>query len=328
MIFMSFGDESARIPAARRDSFGAGHSMEITDLRYFHHVAVTRSFARAAELACISQSAVSKAVRRLEEELQTPLFERTTRRVVVTEAGRILHRHCEALFEDLESLRREIESVTDTATGVLWIGAMEVFSIFALPNAVIALLARHPGMQVRCVTMTPDEMQDELLHGRIDVGLIVGDAPNAQLRYHALGSTGASLVCNPQSPLAQSPVPDAATRAETAFVSLAYFRSGAHPMGPTCVIPDYGRPGPTVDSLSAATQFILDGPFAGYLPELAIHCQLNHGELIRVPTAGPQRELRLGALTAQSPPRLATVTLLECLQTIIAEAAIRSCGRR
>ena len=302
--------------------------MEITDLRYFHRVAVTRSFARAAELAHISQSAVSKAVRRLEEELQTPLFERTTRRVVVTEAGRILQRHCEGIFEDLESLRREIESVTDTATGVLWIGAMEVFSIFALPNAVIALLGRHPGLHVRCVTMTPGEMQDELLHGRIDVGLIVGDAPTRQLRYHALGSTGASLVCNPRSPLAQSPAPEADACAETAFVSLEYFRSDAHPMSAACVIPDHGRPGPTVDTLSAATQLILDGPFAGYLPELAIHCQLNHGELVRLPTVGPTRELMLGALTPKAPPRLATVTLLECLQTIVAEAAIRSCGRR
>ena len=305
-------------------------AMELTDLRYFSHVATTRSFARAAERAHISRSAVSKAVRRLEEELQTALLERTTRQVVVTEAGRILQRHCELLFGDLEAMRRDIESATATATGVLRVGAMEVFSMFALPSAVIELVGRHPGIHARCFVMTPAQMEAELLDGGIDAGLVVGGGPTRHLRYHDLGTTVASLVCGPRSPLAsraQSGLLDAATCAETAFVGLDYFGTEAHPIGDACAVPEGGRVGPTVDTLAAATQLILDGPFAGYLPELAIHCQLNHGELVRVQTEEPAKELRLGALTPEAAPRLATVTLLECLQTIIAEAAVRACGR-
>ncbi|MFT5434019.1 MAG: DNA-binding transcriptional LysR family regulator [Myxococcota bacterium] len=301
--------------------------MEITDLRYFHHVAATRSFARAAERAHISRSAVSKAVRRLEEELQTALFERTTRQVIVTEAGRILERHCVGLFEDLEAMRREIESATEAATGVLRIGAMEVFSIFALPNAVIELINRHPGIEARCFSMTPTQIEAELLDGRIDVGVVVGGGPTKHLRYHPLGTTTASLVCRPNSPLAQSGGLDVEVRAQTPFVAFDYFGSETHPMAQVCAAPAGAKSGPTVDTLSAATQLILDGPFVGFLPELAIHCQLNHRELIRVAAPGPEKELILGALTPDSPPRLATIGLLEGLQTIIAEAAVRSCGR-
>ena len=53
----------------------------------------------------------------------------------------------------------------------------------------------------------------------------------------------------------------------------------------------------------------------------------RHFTLVRVQTEEPAKELRLGALTPEAAPRLATVTLLECLQTIIAEAAVRACGR-
>ncbi len=299
--------------------------MEITDLRYFHAVAVTRSFARAAERVHISRSAVSKALRRLEDELQTPLLERTTREVTVTEAGRIVQRHCEGLFEGLETLRSEIEGLTDTATGTLTVGATEVFSIFALPSAVVELVARRPGIDVRCFTLTPEQMRVELLNGRLDVGLVVGDVAGKPFRHHALGTTETSLVCNPRSPLLAAPYERAIT--ETSFVTLDCLATETHPLGRACAPPQGGRPGPTVDTLCAATQLILDGPFAGLLPELAVHCQLNHGELIRVPTPDSREPLTLGALTPKGPPRLAALTLLQCLQAIIAEAAIRACGR-
>jgi len=295
--------------------------MEISDLRYFHHVALSRSFARAAERCHISRSAVSKAVRRLEDELGTTLLERTTRTVVVTEAGRILQRHCEDLFDGLEAMRREMEHVTDTATGQVRIGAMEVFLIFALPTAIIQLMEQHPGVDVRMFAMTPEQMQTELLDGRIDAGLVVGGRESRGLRYQRLGTTRTTLVSSPGSAakrVANQPLP---------LVSLEYFDAEAHPMAaPT---PPGTRSGPVVDTLCAATQLIVDGPFAGYLPELAIHCQLNHDELVPAIPDGADHglELELGALTTAGAPRLATVTLLESLQSVIAEAAVRACGR-
>jgi DNA-binding transcriptional LysR family regulator len=301
--------------------------LEITDLKYFHHVASSRSFARAAERAHISPSAVSKAVRRLEDELGVTLLERTTRQVAVTEAGRILERHCAVLFGELEVMRTEIENLTDTATGPLRIGAMEVFSVFALPNAVIELCKRHPGVEARCYVMTPDEMKAGLLDGRIDVGLLVGGGPQKHLRYHLLGTTAASLVCGERNPLAKAGRLAPGQWPRSPFVALQYFGSEEHPLAHVCSVPDGAARGPVVDTLATAIELILDGPFVGTVPELAIHCQLNHGELVRLPSPLPPKDLTLGALTPEAAPRLSAVTLLEFLQTIIAEAAVRACGR-
>ena len=78
-----------------------GFRMELTDLRYFFNVATTRSFSKGAKLSFVSPPTISKAIKRLEDELKAQLLVRTTRSVNLTDRGQILMEHCRKLFRQI-----------------------------------------------------------------------------------------------------------------------------------------------------------------------------------------------------------------------------------
>src|SRR5262245_50639747 len=98
--------------------------MELTDLRHFRNVATTGSFGRGAALSFVTAPAVSKSVRKLEDELGVRLFARTTRRVTLTPEGRVLLDHATRVFHQLEALRLDLSGRKDAVEGELRIGAM------------------------------------------------------------------------------------------------------------------------------------------------------------------------------------------------------------
>src|SRR5687767_12991529 len=106
--------------------------MELADLRYFVAVATAQSFVGGARRVHVTPPAVSKAVRKLEDELGVSLFVRTTRRVELTGAGAALLERARPLLAGVEALR-DLEAPAAAPRGELRIGAMEVFSIYLLP---------------------------------------------------------------------------------------------------------------------------------------------------------------------------------------------------
>src|SRR5688572_1567273 len=109
--------------------------MELTDLRYFVHVATLKSFGAGAKRAHISPSAITKAVQRLESELGVSVFERTTRRVALTTAGERLLEHGREIISRVDAIPRELGESRGEVGGDLRVAAMEVFSINLLPAA-------------------------------------------------------------------------------------------------------------------------------------------------------------------------------------------------
>src|SRR6266704_2614875 len=101
--------------------------MELTHLRYFGHVAEALSFGRGARLAHVTPPAISKAIKNLEDEIGAPLFERTTRKVALTDAGRVLLARCRRVLAEVEGIRRDLDEARSTIGGELRIGANEVF---------------------------------------------------------------------------------------------------------------------------------------------------------------------------------------------------------
>src|SRR5262249_12939812 len=115
-------------------------TMELTDLRYFVNVATVKSFSKGAALSHVSPPAISKTIGKLESELGSPLFIRTTRRVLLTDSGEMVFRRCKRIFDELDGMRRDIDEASTTVAGELRIGAMEVFSLQLLPTALAELV--------------------------------------------------------------------------------------------------------------------------------------------------------------------------------------------
>ena len=129
--------------------------MEIRQLVYVEAVARHRHFTRAAEELHVAQSALSQQIRRLEAELGTELFERTSRRVAPTEAGEAVAARARRVVAELGSVRDEIDQLRGLVRGRIAIGAL-------LPAGgirVTTLLARFsqafPGSTSRCARGRP-----------------------------------------------------------------------------------------------------------------------------------------------------------------------------
>ena len=91
--------------------------MELTELRYFYNVATTRSFSKGARLSYVSPPAISKAIKKLEEALDAQLLVRTTRRVNLTDRGEILLNHCRTVFEQIDTMRRDLDDADGSIRG-------------------------------------------------------------------------------------------------------------------------------------------------------------------------------------------------------------------
>src|SRR5579859_6915338 len=147
-------------------------TMEIAQLRYLRAIARTGSFTAAAEAEGVEQPAVSKQIKRLEEELGVRLFERRARRVRVTDAGRVAVHHAERALSSLDDLRTELVDLEGLARGRLRVCATETVMDYLLPTALAGLHERFPGLEVSAEMLGTDDAVGLLLADEVDVAIV------------------------------------------------------------------------------------------------------------------------------------------------------------
>jgi DNA-binding transcriptional LysR family regulator len=153
--------------------------LELRQLRYVEAVARHRHFTRAAEELHVAQSALSHQVRRLEAELGTELFERTSRRVAPTEAGEAVAARARRVLAEVEGAREEVEELRGAVRGRVSIGALLPAGEIDVPGLVAKFSAAHPGIEVGMREGTAGDMLDHLAQDDVDAAfvLLFGDAP-------------------------------------------------------------------------------------------------------------------------------------------------------
>jgi DNA-binding transcriptional LysR family regulator len=135
-------------------------------------VARRKSFARAAAELGMGASAVSHAVRIVEDRLGEPLFARTTRSVALTEAGAAFVRRVGQAFDEIESAAEEIQTQHGDVTGRLRLNASRVAAVLALTPILAELARRHPRLTVELVT---DEALSDVVGQGFDAGVRLGE---------------------------------------------------------------------------------------------------------------------------------------------------------
>jgi DNA-binding transcriptional LysR family regulator len=173
---------------------GMPNSHDVPDLssvwlRVFLEVARHGSFTVAARTLGWTQSAVSRQIASLEAALGgAPLFDRLPRGVRLTEAGRILVPHAEAVAESLHGVARELADLREAAGGRLRFGAFATADAALVPHALAAFRARHPGVRItREEGFTPG-LLDRLTAGHLDLAVVstTGRAPLETYDLHHL----------------------------------------------------------------------------------------------------------------------------------------------
>lgn len=302
--------------------------MELTDLRYFYNVARSRSFARGAELSHVTPPAISKAVKKLEGELDAELLIRTTRRVSLTDRGEILLGHCRRLFDQVAAMRRDLDEADETIRGDLRVAANEVFSNYLLPNALARLVRAHPRVTPRCFEMVPEQIEHGLIEGELDVGFTVSSDGLKQVDRHLISESAGVLVCGPDHPLYEKGeiTPDDLL----AFPSVAprFWQRDYLPASDEFPEGLYPRQvGATTELMQLGVQLAIDGAYLGYFPEVTISCYISRGELKVLGGLEGTRPFYLEALTRKgSTPRASVRLLIDELRTTVADSASYECS--
>src|SRR5512139_2144332 len=123
--------------------------MKLHLLRIFTVVAECMSFSRAAEALFISQPAVSKAVRELENQLGVPLFERGAGKLSLTEAGTLLAERGRVILAIEQSAEEDLQGLRGLHHGILRIGSSTTIATYLLPPVIAAFLHDHPSIDLR-----------------------------------------------------------------------------------------------------------------------------------------------------------------------------------
>ena len=158
--------------------------MNLHLLRTFASVVEQGGFTRAAKAIHVSQPAVSRAVRELEEQLGIALLERAGGTLRCTEAGAALYRHAKGIFALEQAAESDLRGLRGLEAGNLVVGAGHSIATYILPKLIARFLERFADIDVRIVSDNTIAIEEKLLACEIDVALI--EAPTHDPRIELL----------------------------------------------------------------------------------------------------------------------------------------------
>jgi LysR family nitrogen assimilation transcriptional regulator len=295
--------------------------MDLRQLRYFVAVAERGGFGTAASALNVAQSALSRHIRLLEEELGGTLLVRGARGVSVTESGKVLLDGSRWLLGTLDDIKAEVQTENREPSGTVRLGApSSLADIFYAPLA--RLFAAHfPRVQFDLSEGLTEEMTDRLLRGEIDLALVSAPRPNDHLDYEILVVEQVFVIGPPSDQLLK-----AGTITRKAFDTLPSVvrplsRNPFRPATPSAF---------RVESMTPLKQMVMDGLGYGLLPFSGIHQEVANGSLSAalVPWLRADRVLALPRGRPVSRATRETVTALKAIcRTLIADRKILVASR-
>lgn len=269
--------------------------MDLAQLEVFLAVAREGRFSRAADKLFRTQSAVSQTIRKLEEELGEPLFDRTSREGVLTDAGQVLREYAEKLLNLRSDAQEALVELRELHKGKLVIAANELTVLYLLP--ILAEFRRvHPMIKILVQRALGSHIPDDVLRHNVELGLLTYDPDEPLLHSVVVYLDELAFVVPPNHPLASAkPVSILQLGAESFvahIVSSPYrekviqtFRRHRTPLHMDVELP----------TLQAIKRFLVTGNGVALVPEISVEGELARGELVRVSVKELQlhRKLRL-----------------------------------
>lgn len=273
--------------------------MDLRQLRYFLAIVEEGSFSSAAKRLNIAQPALSLHVRRMEEQLGTPLLLRGPQGVRETEAGALLARRARGLLAEWERSAEEVRSLGQEPVGTVRLGLPGTISgLLSLP-LILQCRARHPKIKIIVTEAMSGFLREWLLDGRVELALLYADLRDAGVQSRALVTEELVLLVPPGADVAQAP---ARLIADLGLI----LPSGAHGlrMMLDSWLPRQGikvDPVIEIDSFGSIKQLVENGYGCSILPEHVLRDALATGRLQVARFAPPG--LSRGVWMAQSTAR-------------------------
>jgi LysR family hydrogen peroxide-inducible transcriptional activator len=193
--------------------------MTLTELKYIVATARELHFGRAAEVCSVSQPTLSVAIKKLEAELEVPIFERRASDVVLTPVGEAIVRQAQVVLEQARVVREIAQRGKDPLHGPLRLGVIYTIAPYVLPALVRQVIAQVPNMPLVLQENFTNRLLEQLRAGEIDCALLAEPLPEQQFATQALYDEPFLAAVPLRHPLAKHPsVTVDMLRKETVFL--------------------------------------------------------------------------------------------------------------
>lgn len=189
--------------------------MEIKQLRAFVAIAEEKTFTAGAKRVNVTQAAVSMQIRHLEKQIGLPLFTRTPRGVLLTEAGEKLLERARRILREHDTALDELAEIAGAEYGRLRIGsASAMFATAQLPAILEDLKKAFPNANISVSSGTSKKLVDQILHGEIDIAFVSLPIEASNVQTELLYSDEVVAIAHPSHQLADKQYISAAALAE------------------------------------------------------------------------------------------------------------------
>ncbi|GHB68460.1 LysR family transcriptional regulator [Streptomyces viridiviolaceus] len=266
--------------------------LDVHQLKVLTEVARTGSYTAAASSLGYTQPAVSYQMRRLQQAVGTPLVTRVGRGLQLTETGRALVQHADAIFSMLRAVDQEISSLVARGGGLVRIVAFQSSCVTIVPELIARLRQGHPGVRVTVVQAEPVEARHLIRTGEADLGLLCNweneDLPDgeATMRRVELMTDRRCVLMTEDDPLAAQDTVDLAELAGRDWVMESFrdrFLAACTNLG------FEPRIAATVDDVSAIQALVASGLGISLISEMALSAHLAPGLVHRPLRRWPRR---------------------------------------
>jgi len=167
---------------------------DLTGIAVFTAVARHEGFTAAARALGLSKSTVSKQIARLEDRLGTRLFNRTTRRLSLTETGRAYFERCQRIVDEAEEAELAVTQLHAAPVGTLRVNAPVSFGQLHIAPLMAGFMARYPDLEIE---IDLNDRRVDLIEEGVDLAIRVGELPDSSLVARRLAPCRFALVASP-----------------------------------------------------------------------------------------------------------------------------------
>jgi len=151
------------------------------ELEIFCRVVELESFSRAAEAVFLVQASVSERIASLEKKVGTRLLDRLGRKVIPTAAGELLYKHAVLLLQMKETAQQEMEKFLGLEQGEISMGGSTIPGEYILPDLIGRFNKQYPHLSVKLIIADSSEIENRVLAGEIEIGVIGSKSLHANL---------------------------------------------------------------------------------------------------------------------------------------------------
>jgi DNA-binding transcriptional LysR family regulator len=265
-------------------------TFDLRQLSAFVSIVDTGSLGRSADALHITQPALSRTIKRLEDQVGAVLFERHSKGMQLTDIGHALLPHAQMLLREAAHAAEEIAAMRGLAKGTIRVGAVGSIASSMLPRAIDAVLQRWPGLQVQVLEAAWDRLADALSRHEVDLalGLAVEDTADICAIRDCRWEDHSFVVAASAHPLRRLPAP---TLADTLRQRWTTTPPGSGPYEQMQqAFRAQGLPMPEIAvetrSITVIKSLIMHSGFLSWMPEPMFEYERNAGLFMAVPLPG------------------------------------------